>query len=261
MNPAQLRFSANISMLFCERPFLERIAAASAAGFDAVECHYPYAFDRSDIRARLEDAGLVMNGLNTAPGGEREFGLAALPGREEEFARAMDQALEWSVALGASTIHVMAGCPAPQDRAWALDTYLQNLERACAMARGAPVDLLIEPINKYDRPGYFLSRSDEAADIIADLRAANLKMMFDVYHVQIMEGDLLRRLERHRAVIGHIQFASIPHRREPDEGEVAYPAIFEAIADMGWDRWVAAEYRPRAHTEDGLAWLAAARAR
>lgn len=255
----RLRFSANISMLFCERPFLERMGAAAAAGFDAVECHFPYAFDRSEIRARLSDNGLVMNGINTAPGGEREFGLAALAGREDDFSRAMEQALDWATALGASTIHVMAGSPAPQDRAWALDTYLHNLERACAMAKGTAVDLLIEPINKYDRPGYFLSRSDEAADIVADLRCPNLKMMFDLYHVQIMEGDLLRRLRRHRDVIGHIQFASVPDRHEPDEGEVAYPAIFDAIAEMGWSRWVAAEYRPRARTEDGLAWLAAAR--
>lgn len=259
MNHARLRFSANISMLFCERPFMERIAAAAAAGFDAVECHFPYAFDRAGIRARLADSGLAMNGINTAAGGERDFGLAALPGREDDFARAMDQALEWADALGASTIHVMAGCPAPQDRAWALDTYLHNLERACAMAKGAPVDLLIEPINKYDRPGYFLSRLDEAADIIADLRCSNLRLMFDVYHVQIMEGDLLRRLERHRAEIGHIQVASVPHRREPDEGEVAYAAIFDALAAMGWEKWIAAEYKPREKTEDGLGWLAAAR--
>jgi hydroxypyruvate isomerase len=259
MNPSRLRFSANISMLFCEQPFLERIGAAKAAGFDAVECHFPYSLDRNELKARLADAGIAMNGINTAPGGERDFGLASLHGREDEFARAMEQALEWALALGASTIHVMAGCPAPQDRAWALETYLQNLERACAMARGTPVELLIEPINKYDRPGYFLSRSDEAADIIADLRCSNLRMMFDFYHIQIMEGDLLRRLERHRDIIGHIQFASAPRRSEPDEGEIAYPAIFGAIADMGWDRWVAAEYKPRARTEDGLAWLSAAR--
>lgn len=259
MRPAPLRFSANISMLFCERPFMERIAAAAAAGFDAVECHFPYDLDRREIIARLSDAGLVMNGLNTAPGGEREFGLAALHGREEAFQRAMEQALDWATTLGASTIHVMAGCPAPQDRAWALETYLQNLERACAMAKGTSVDLLIEPINKYDRPGYFLSRSEEAADIIEDLRCPNLKLLFDAYHIQIMEGDLTRRLERHKNIIGHIQFASVPHRREPDEGEVSFPALFKTIAEMGWDRWVAAEYKPRARTEDGLEWLAAAR--
>jgi hydroxypyruvate isomerase len=171
----------------------------------------------------------------------------------------MEQALDWANALGASTIHVMAGCPAPQDRAWALETYLQNLERACAMAKGTSIDLLIEPINKYDRPGYFLSRSEEAADIIADLRCPNLKLMFDAYHIQIMEGDLTRRLERHKDIIGHIQFASVPHRLEPDEGEVSFSALFKTIADMGWDRWVAAEYKPRARTEDGLKWLAAAR--
>ncbi len=259
MAPAQLRFSANISMLFCERPFLERIAAAAAAGFDAVECHFPYDLDRGEIRARLADAGLVMNGINTPPGGEREFGLAALHGREDDFRRAMEQALDWATALGASTIHVMAGCPAPQDRAWALETYLQNLEHACALAKGTCVDLLIEPINKYDRPGYFLTRSDEAGDIIAELRSPKLKLMFDVYHIQIMEGDLTRRLERHKDIIGHIQFASVPHRHEPDEGEISFTGLCKSIADIGWDRWIAAEYKPRARTEDGLAWLVAVR--
>lgn len=259
MTTAGLRFSANISMLFCERPFLDRIDAARAAGFAAVECHFPYDLDREEVRARLAANGLPMTGLNTAPGKAGEFGLAAIPGREDDFRRAMDQALEWAVAIGASTIHVMAGCPAPQDRAWALETYLQNLDAACAMARGAGVVLLIEPINTRDRPGYFLSRSDEAAEIILELRAPELKMMFDLYHVQIMEGDLLRRLERHWDVIGHVQFASVPHRREPDEGEVAYTAIFEALAARGWSGWAAAEYRPRARTEDGLGWLAAAR--
>lgn len=258
MTQARLRFSANISLLFCERPFLERIDAAAAAGFDAVECHFPYDLDRADIGARLAAAGLVMNGINTAPGGPGEFGLAAIPGREDDFARAMEQALEWGDALGVSTIHVMAGSPAPQDRAWALDVYLHNLERACAMAKGTALTLLIEPINKYDRPGYFLSRSDAAADIIADLRFPNLRMLFDFYHVQIMEGDLLRRFERHRALIGHVQFASVPDRREPDEGEVAYAAVFRALAQTGWHGWLGAEYHPRGRTEDGLAWLAAA---
>lgn len=259
MTTARLKFSANISMLFCERPFLERIDAARDAGFDAVECHFPYDLDRREVRARLDASGLPMNGVNTSPGNAGEFGLAAIPGREDDFHKAMDQALEWAVAIGASTIHVMAGCPAPQDRAWALDTYLQNLESACRMARGAGVTLLIEPINARDRPGYFLTRSEEAAEIIAELRAPQLKMMFDFYHVQIMEGDLLRRLDRHWDVIGHVQFASVPDRREPDEGEVAYGAIFQALAARGWAGWAAAEYRPRARTEDGLGWLAAAR--
>lgn len=259
MEPAQLRYSANISMLFCELPFMERIAAAAMAGFDAVECHFPYDLDRNEIRERLCDAGLMMNGINTPPGGERESGLAALHGREDDFQRAMEQALEWATALGVSTIHVMAGCPAPQDRAWALETYLLNLERACAMAKGTSVDLLIEPINTYDRPGYFLTRSDEAANVIAELRSPHLKLMFDAYHIQIMEGDITRRLVRHKDIIGHIQFASVPHRREPDEGEISFPGLCHAIAGIGWEKWVAAEYKPRARTEDGLAWLAAAR--
>jgi hydroxypyruvate isomerase len=246
MTTAGLKFSANISMLFCELPFLDRIDAARAAGFTAVECHFPYDLDREEVRARLAANGLPMTGLNTAPGKAGEFGLAAIPGREDDFRRAMDQALEWAVAIGASTIHVMAGCPAPQDRAWALETYLQNLDAACAMAKGAGVVLLIEPINTRDRPGYFLSRSDEAAEIILELRAPQLKMMFDLYHVQIMEGDLLRRLERWRD--GHHRDLVRRARRDPrrnQEDEDAHREAFRRERRAGLR--ARSEHRPVHH--------------
>ncbi len=259
-SPYRLRFSANISMLFTERPFLERIGAAACAGFDAVECHFPYAFDAADVRARLNDAGIALNGVNTSPGHAGEFGLAALAGRQDDFARALDQALAWGAVVGASTIHCMSGVPEPQHRAQARDVFLRNMERASDAARSAGVTLLVEPINAYDRAGYFVARSDDVADLLDALGRDNVKMMFDFYHVQIMEGDLLRRLERHWRHIGHVQFASVPNRAEPDEGEVAYFAIFEALARLGWSGYVGAEYRPRGVTEDGLGWLARVRA-
>ena len=201
-----------------------------------------------------------MNGVNTPPGGPGEFGLAAMPGREGEFVRAMELALRYAQALGAGTIHVMSGCPPHDAAGQAREVFLRNLERASDMAAGSGVSLLVEPINVRDRPGYFVSRSDEVAVLLRELGRENVKMMLDLYHVQIMEGDLLTRLDRHWPLIGHIQFASVQRRAEPDEGEIAWGAIFEAIAERGWQGYVAAEYRPRGATLDGLAWLAAARA-
>ncbi|MDB5570205.1 MAG: hypothetical protein JWN93_1388 [Hyphomicrobiales bacterium] len=257
--PAHLRFSANISMMFCERPFPERIAAAARAGFDSVECHFPYAFNAREVRALVDEAGLVLNGINTSPGNAGEFGLAAQAGREDDFARALDEALAWGAVAGASTVHCMSGVVAPEDRARAQDVFLRNMERASDTARGSGMTLLIEPINPYDRAGYFVSRSDEVAGLLGLLGRDNVKMMFDFYHVQIAEGDLLRRVERHWPLIGHVQFASVPERAEPDMGEIAYGAIFAALARLGWGGYVAAEYRPRGITEEGLGWLAQAR--
>ncbi|HEY8579877.1 MAG TPA: TIM barrel protein [Beijerinckiaceae bacterium] len=254
-----LRFSANISMLFQELPFLERIAAAARAGFDAVECHFPYDTPPGEVVARLRDSGLVMNGINTPPGDLGTFGLAAQPGAEAAFARALDDALAYAQAVGAQTIHCMSGVTPPERRAAARDVFLGNMARAAPLARAAGVTLLLEPINRYDRPDYFISRSDEAADLLRTIDDSAVKMMFDVYHVQIMEGDVLRRMERFWPLIGHFQFASVPERAEPDLGELRMSAIFEAIARGGWDGFVGAEYRPRGATLDGLGWLADAR--
>lgn len=259
MTVSSLRFSANISMLFADEPFPARIAAAATAGFEAVECHFPYEHAPQEIRARLRDAGLAMNGINTAPGAAGEFGLAALPGREEDFARALDQAIAWGAAVGVDTIHCMAGCVAPDQRDRAREVFLRNLERAIPLARDAGLTLLIEPINPRDRPGYFLNHPQQARDILADLAHERVKLMFDVYHMQIVAGDLLMRMEALWPLIGHFQIASAPHRHEPDEGEVNYPEILRSIAARGWSGYVAAEYNPRAGTREGLGWLAAAR--
>jgi hydroxypyruvate isomerase len=249
------RFTANLGMLFPELPFLERIDAAGAAGFDKVEVHYPYAFSIDEIKARLAEAKVALTGLNTHPGGEGDFGLAGRPGREAEFRRAFDQAVDYALGLGARMIHVMAGVATPAERPLALETYVTNLRNAARSAAGTGLTLLLEPINQRDRPGYLVSHSDEMAEIIDRIGEPNVRMLFDIYHVQIMEGDLTRRIERHRDVIGHVQIAAVPSRAEPDEGEIALPAIFRALESVGYAGLIGLEYRPRGRTEDGLRWI------
>ncbi|HEV2570866.1 TIM barrel protein [Methylocella sp. CPCC 101449] len=253
--PAALRFSANISLMFTELPFLDRIEAAARAGFAAVECHYPYEFDPREVKQRLDAAGIVMNGINTIAGKPGEFGLAAQAGRQDEFAAAIDQALSFGAKVGAGTIHCMSGTVLPPARDAARQTFLENMAKASDAARSAGITLLIEPINRYDRPDYFVSRSDDVAVMLAELRRDNVKLMFDFYHIQISEGDLIRRMEAYWPIIGHFQFASVPKRQEPDEGEIAYGAIFATIAEHGWPGFVAAEYKPRATTAEGLGWM------
>lgn len=249
------RFAANISFLFSELPFLERFAAAARAGFRAVEAHFPYEHPKAELAARLSDAGLELVLLNTPPGSrEGDFGLAAQPGREAEFREALERALDYCGHLGARLVHVMAGDVAAVDRAKARETYLENLAWGAERAKAAGITLLIEPINGRDRPDYFLQRSDDAVLLLETLRRPEVKLLYDFYHVQIMEGDLALRLERHWRHLGHIQFASVPGRAEPDAGEIAYPFLFALLDRLGWSGWVSAEYRPRDDTLAGLAW-------
>ena len=247
--------SANISLLFAERPFAERIGAAAAAGFKAVECQFPYAVPAAEIASELARHKLVMNGINTPPGdpAKGEFGMAAMSGQEARFRREFAEALAYAATVGAPMVHCMSGISGP-DRAAARRTFLKNLGWASDEARKAGVTLLIEPLNAIDRPGYFVSRSDEVVELLGDLACDNVKLLFDVYHIQIMEGDLLRRLDRHWGHVGHVQLASVPKRHEPDEGEVAFAAILDALSARGWAGFVGAEYLPRGRTEDGLGW-------
>ena len=256
MKPS-IRLSANISMMFAELPFLDRIDAAARAGFAAVECHFPYDLKIPDIRARLAAAGLTMNGINTPSGdaAKGEFGFAAVPGREAEFRAGIDLALEYGQALGVSGVHCMCGVPPADVRDRARDTFLQNTQWASDQACGSGITLLIEPINQYDRPGWFVSHADDVVALLAELGRDNIRLMFDFYHIQIMDGDLLRRMDRHWNWIGHFQFASAPRRAEPDEGEINYAAIFAEIARRNWPGWVAAEYKPRGDTSAGLGWM------
>ena len=249
-----LRFCANISMLVCDVPFLERIDAAARAGFEAVECQFPYDIPAREIRQRLRDVGVPMTGINAPPGAAGEFGFAALPGRETDFRDSLARGLDYAHELGSKTLHCLSGVleGAAPDAARA--TFLANMSDACEKAERASVTLLIEPLNPYDRPDYFLKGSDHAAELIHALGHPELKILFDVYHVQILEGDLLRRIGRHWPLIGHFQIASVPRRREPDEGEVNYTAVLAEIAARGWDGWVGCEYRPRGATVQGLGW-------
>jgi 2-dehydrotetronate isomerase len=249
------RFAANLSMLFAERPLIERFAAAAAAGFPAVEVQLPYEVPASAIKAELDRHRLTMLGLNTAPGQPGEFGLAAVPGREREFADLFRQALDYAVAIGGTAVHCLAGAVSPDRRPAADTTFVANLARAADAAAAKNITLLIEPLNSRDRPDYFLNRVEHAADVIARVGCANVKIQFDCYHVQIMQGDLIKRIERHLPQIGHVQIAAVPSRAEPDEGEVNYAAVCAALDAMGYEGWTAAEYRPRGRTEDGLAWM------
>jgi hydroxypyruvate isomerase len=250
------KFAANLAYLFTERPFLERFGAAAAAGFTAVELQFPYDQAPSAVKAELDRHGLIMLGINTASGRREagEFGLAAVAGREADFAVLFRQALDYVVAIGGRQIHCLAGKVAPEARPAAERTFLRNLAEAADLAARREIRLLIEPINPRDRPDYFLTRAEHAADIIAKLERPNVRIQFDFYHAQIMGGDLIRRFERLLPVIGHVQIAAVPSRHEPDEGEVNYPAIFAALDRLGYAGFIGCEYNPRGVTEAGLAW-------
>jgi 2-dehydrotetronate isomerase len=257
------RFAANLAYLFTERPFMERFAAAAAAGFKAVELQFPYDFAPSAVKAELARNGLVMLGINTPPGRREagEFGLAAVAGREADFAVLFRQALDYVVAIGGRQIHCLAGKVPPEGRPAAEKVFIGNLAVAADAAAAHGITVLIEPINPRDRPDYFLARAEHAADIIDKVERANVRIQFDFYHAQIVGGDLIRRFEKFSAVTGHVQIAAVPSRHEPDEGEVSYPAIFAALDRLGYGGWIGCEYNPRARTEDGLAWMQPLRGR
>lgn len=247
-----MRFSANLGFLWADRPLPEAIRAAKAAGFDAVECHWPYDTPAAQVVAALAATGLPMLGLNTRRGGAGENGLAALPHRAAEARAAIDEALAYARAIGARHVHVMAGIA---DGPAALAAFRASLRHACAAAAPHGITILIEPLNRYDAPGYFLTTTAQAAAIIADLALPNLRLMFDCYHVQIMEGDLCRRLTALCPLIGHIQFAGVPDRGPPDRGEVNYRHVFEHIEGLGHTGPLGAEYRPGADTGATLGWM------
>jgi len=252
------RFAANLSMLYPQHDFLDRFAAAAADGFAAVEYLFPYDYSAQELKQRLSDNGLVQALFNAPPGdwaaGER--GIASLPGREAEFRAGVAKALEYAQVLGNDRIHVMAGLlpdEALRDKHQAV--YLENLAYAAEQARGVGVTVLIEPINTRDMPGFFLNRQDQAQAIVRQVGADNLKVQFDCYHCQIVEGDLSVKLRRDFTGIGHIQIASVPDRHEPDLGELNYAHLFELIDELGYTGWIGCEYRPKGDTSEGLQWL------
>ena len=253
------RFAANLSMMFTEVPFLDRFARARAAGFEAVEFLFPYEHPAEEIARRLQDNGLKQVLFNAPPGdwaaGER--GIAALPGRGEEFRDGIRRALDYAAALSCPRLHVMAGlAPAGVPRDTLLATYAVNLAWAAEECAKAGVKPVIESINHRDIPGFFLNTTDQAAAIIQAIGPERIGMQFDLYHCQVTEGDVVKRVERHLPLIAHMQVADTPGRHEPGTGEVNWPFVFQAIDAMGFRGWIGCEYRPKGVTEDGLGWFA-----
>lgn len=249
------RFAANLGYLFTERPLIERIHAAAACGFKGIELQFPYDVPAASVKAAIEKNKLTILGVNTPRGeAEGEFGLAAVPGREKDFAAVFNKAFDYIRAIDGSAIHCLAGVVAPGQRVEAERVFIDNLRRAADLAATKNITLLIEPINPRDRPNYFLNHVEHAADIIAKAGKPNIRMQFDFYHVQIVGGDLMHRFEKYLPLIGHLQCAAVPTRHEPDEGEVNYGAIFAAVDKLGFKGWIGAEYRPRRRTEEGLGW-------
>jgi 2-dehydrotetronate isomerase len=248
------KFSANLGFLWPDRPLLDRIDAAAKAGFRAVELHWPYDVPAAILRDRCAAQGVELLGINTPLGRVEtgDFGLGAVPGREADFESAFRQSLEWGEIAGATAIHVMAGVVAPEQKQEGRRTLVGNLRKAAAMAPG--MMLLLEGLNQRDKPGYFYSTIADKADIIAEVGAPNVKIMFDTYHVGVSEGDIFRKLETYLPLIGHVQIAAVPSRAEPDEGEIHYAHVFQELDRIGYDGWVGCEYKPRSGTDDGLVW-------
>jgi hydroxypyruvate isomerase len=253
------RFSANLGFLWSDRPLLERIPAAAKAGFRAIEVHWPYEVSPVEVKVACALHGLTMLGLNTARGDvvKGDVGLGALPGREADFAASVDQSVVYCVAAGFTAIHAMAGVVAPEHKNAAKAVFAKNLAAAADKAAVHGLTILLEPLNPRDAPGYFYSTIEEAAEMVAIVGQPNVRIMFDCYHVGVTQGDILKRLERHLPLIGHVQIAAVPSRAEPDEGEIAYGAIFKALDALGYAGWIGCEYKPRASTDAGLAWVQA----
>ena len=263
------QFAANLSMMYTEHPFLDRFEAAAKDGFKAVEFLFPYAHSATEMAARLKANGLQQVLFNAPPGGmdaasadtawtSGQRGTACLPGREKEFQSGVLLALEYAEKLDCPRIHLMAGLmPDGAGREELREVYVRNLRWAAREASQAGRDIVIEPINTRDIPGFFLNRQTEAHAVLAEVGALNLKVQMDLYHCQIVEGDLAMNLRRYLPTgkVGHLQIAGVPERHEPDVGEINYPYLFALIDELGFDGWVGCEYRPKAGTSAGLGWL------
>ena len=253
------KFAANLSMMFTEVDFLDRFAAASAAGFKGAEFLFPYAFPKEVLAEKLASNGLEQVLFNMPPGnwdaGER--GLACLPDRVGEFQEGVETAIEYAKALNCPRVHAMAGLkPEGADEAKLRETYVSNLKFAAAETAKAGLMLVIEAINFRDMPGFYLNYSAQALDIIGEVGASNLKFQYDIYHMQRMEGELANTIKTNVGQIGHMQLADTPGRHEPGTGEINYPFLFAAIDEAGYDGWIGCEYVPAAKTEAGLGWFA-----
>ena len=251
------KFAANLSTMFNEIAFLDRFAAARESGFDAVEFQFPYAYIPAQLTERLERARLHLVMHNMPPGdleaGDR--GMACDPDRVAEFQESVELALEYAVALGVRQLHCMAGIVPPGvSREQARETFLANLKFAADKLHPRAMRVLIEPINSYDVPGYFLNGSQQAADIIADCGAPNIFLQYDIYHTQRMEGGVAESLRALFPLIRHVQLADVPDRHEPGTGAVNFPQLFALLDELGYDGWVGCEYTPAHGTVAGLGW-------
>ncbi|WP_444999628.1 hydroxypyruvate isomerase [Halomonas mongoliensis] len=256
------KFAANLSMLFNEVEFLDRFEAAARAGFKGVEYLFPYDFEVAELKRRLDDNGLTQVLFNLPAGdwaaGER--GIACHPDRVEEFREGVERAIAYARVLGNAQVNCLAGIqPEGVSDDQARATLVENLRFAAGKLADAGILLVAEPINTRDIPGFFLNRTEQALDIFDEVGSDNLKLQYDIYHMQIMEGDLAPTLETHLARIAHVQIADNPGRHEPGSGEIHYPFLFAHLDRLGYEGWVSAEYKPAATTEEGLGWLDAAR--
>jgi len=249
------RFSAHLGYLFKERPLLERIDAAAAAGFKAIEGRFPDGVPVADFKRAVERNNVKVLGINTPQGGETEFGLGAIPGREGDWKTTFAQALDYVAAVGGLAIHCLAGKVASERRREAEKVFVENLKRAADQAAAENIKLYIEPINPRDLPNYFLNEVEHAADIIGKVGSSNVFIQYDFYHVQIVGGDLIARFKKYQPLIAHLQCSQVPVRHEPDaDGEINYPFVFAEMDRLGYPHWIGAEYIPRGRTEDGLGW-------
>ncbi|MGJ4895002.1 2-oxo-tetronate isomerase [Bradyrhizobium oligotrophicum] len=251
------RFAANLSMMFTEHPFLDRFAAAAKAGFTAVEFLFPYDHPAEEVGQRLHGNGLTQALFNLPPGnwdaGER--GFAALPERFDDLKASLETALPYAMATGVKRLHMMAGIAERSDPK-AVEAYYKSVAWAAEFFAPHGLDVVIEPINPRNVPGYFLNDFGFARDLVRELKIPNLKLQFDIYHCQIIHGDVTMRLREMMDIIGHIQIASIPSRNEPDGEELNYPFLFAELDRLGYAGFVGCEYNPRGRTEDGLGWFA-----
>ena len=252
------QFAANLTMLFTELPFMERFAAARDTGFDAVEYLFPYPYEAADLVDKLKRHNLkqVLHNLPAGNWEAGERGIACRPERVDEFREGVLSAIRYAHALNCPRVNCLAGkLPAGADPALARATFVENLRHAATLLKNAGIRLLIEPINSYDIPGFFLNRTDQALAIIDDVGSDNLFLQYDIYHAQRMEGELANTLKNHLARIGHVQLADNPGRNEPGTGEINYTFIFAHLDAIGYQGWIGCEYKPKTTTREGLGWL------
>jgi 2-dehydrotetronate isomerase len=250
------RFAANLSMMFTEVPFLDRFEAAAKAGFTAVEFLFPYEFPVKEVGQRLHGNGLVQALFNLPPGdwAAGEKGFAALPERFSDMQQSLHTALPYAEATGVKRVHLMAGIAERSDPS-AVAQFRKSVAYAAEFFAPHGLDVVIEPINARNVPGYFLNNFIFARDLINELKIPNLKLQFDIYHCQIVHGDVTMHLRDMMPIIGHTQIASIPSRNEPDGEELNYPFVFAELDRLGYKGFVGCEYNPRGKTTDGLAWF------